>query len=335
MPDYRWHSADVLQLAIVEETTVVVAVIFLEADTLSGLMDGTDRMTLELPAPLQRTLECANAAVSASVDVLSSVGGIKEWIERDLLSLDDSGIPIVSEVELKGFAPKLRVLRDAVHLAREVFAAVEFDLYRVEGETSPTAEVIEFASKLYTTLFGYGSDLMRLLPDDDEEVAAQLALSFPKGWLRVKEMRLNARDTNRRIRKEIGRAAHLWEGEASLPTRQTPAFNETSSKLTSEKELTDPSPRFWKQARPKSRQILRFLIDSGYQAKRTELIKRCWSEPRTPDTYRKGLTNLVTDLLKFAREARWNLQWTTTGKIEDQEVWLVVPEQTRNTDGTE
>jgi hypothetical protein len=172
-------------------------------------------MTLELPAPLQRMLECANATVSASVDVLISVGGIEEWIERDLLEVDDRGIPIVSQDELKWFAPKLRVLRDAVHLAGEAFAAVEFDLYRVEGETSPTAEVIEFASNLYTTLFGYGSGLMRSLPEDDEEVTAKLALSFPYGWLRLREMRLNARETSRRIRKEIGRAAYLGQTSES------------------------------------------------------------------------------------------------------------------------
>lgn len=177
-------------------------------------------MTSDLPEPLQRMLACANATVAASVDVLCTVGGIDEWIDRDVLEVDDRGIPIVSADDLKYFAPRLRVLRDAIHAARESFAEVEFDLYRVEGETSATAEAIEFASTLYTTLFGFGPGLMRSLPDDDEEVTAKLTLSFPHRWLSAKEMRLNARNTNRRIRKEIGRAAHLWE-DTQFPKNQT------------------------------------------------------------------------------------------------------------------
>ncbi len=182
-------------------------------------------MSSELPARLQRMLECANATVSASVDVLWTVSGIQEWIERDLLEVDERGIPMVSIANLKCFAPQLRVLRDAIHLARESFTAVEFDLYRVEGETSPTAEVIEFASNLYITLFGYVPGLMRSLPENDEEVTAKLALSFPYGWLRVREMRLNARETNQRIRKEIGRAAHLCrEGLLMNPDDVSPQY---------------------------------------------------------------------------------------------------------------
>lgn len=181
-------------------------------------------MNSELPTPLHRMLKCAHAVVAASVDVLCTVGGIKEWIDRDLLEVDDRGIPLVPVDQLKYFAPQLRVLRDAIHAARESFAEVEFDLYRVEGETSATAEVIGFASKLYATLFGFGPGLMRSLPDDDEEVTAKLTLSFPHGWLGVKEMRLNARDTNQRIRKEIGRAAHLWEGKSLDRVEVSPQY---------------------------------------------------------------------------------------------------------------
>lgn len=209
-------------------------------------------MTMELPAPLQRMLECATATVSAAVDVLSSVSGMKEWIEQDLLEVDDSGIPIVSIEELKCFAPKLRVLRNAVHLAQESFAAVEFDLYLVEGDASPTAEAIEFASKLYTTLFGYGSGLRRSLPDNDEELVAKLVSSFPHSWLRVKEMRLDARSTNQRIRKEIARAAHLGR-DSQLSQRHTP-----ETEKPKQRDATDETQKLVK--RPKSKAFESFKL---------------------------------------------------------------------------
>lgn len=128
-----------------------------------------------------------------------------------------------------------------------------------------------------------------------------------------------------------------WMAESETTGSQTaeivrPIESELHSKKNAKRN--EPSTRFWDQARPKSKDILKFMVESGFRAKRDEYIRKCWSEPRTADTYRKGLTYLAIDLLKFAREAAWIVRWHKSGKPEEKEVWIEIPERKRNVDGT-
>lgn len=83
-------------------------------------------------------------------------------------------------------------------------------------------------------------------------------------------------------------------------------------------EIDLPSDEFRSEAKPKSRELFRYLAGcKNMRSTRIAMVNALWSNrPVTPDAPRKGVENLGKDLLRFAAGCGWRVEHNR------EEVWL-------------
>lgn len=89
-----------------------------------------------------------------------------------------------------------------------------------------------------------------------------------------------------------------------------------------------PSLKFHDLGSPKCKQILKYLVDHGPRVRKSSVVSAVWQKATTVDNYRKHFEKLNSELIKYAFESGWQIQWTRRGPDTDREVWLIVPEGT-------